>query len=77
MKHETVTGTISSAGFANGHRFVIGRWDRSPVGPLVNVMWGEPDGTRTLLADSDAGAEFITSIYDFDRVEVCPLTPGP
>lgn len=68
-----VRGTISSVGFASGDRFVIGCWSESPVGRLVDVMWATPSGHRTLLTDTGDGATFITSIYDFDTVEVVPL----
>ena len=66
-------GTISSCGFASGDRFVVGAWDASPVGPTVDVMWAAPDGTRTLLAPDQATADFVTSVYGFDRVEVVDL----
>lgn len=69
-----VRGTISSVGFSSGDRFVIGCWAESPVGPLADVMWASADGCRRLLTDSDEGAAFITSIYEFDEVEVAPLT---
>ena len=69
-----VRGTISSAGFASGDRFVIGHWPESPVGPMGDVMWGTPDGRRVLLAPSNAVAEFVTSIYEFDEVRIGPLT---
>ena len=69
-----VRGTISSVGFGSGDRFVIGCWTESPVGALVDVMWATPDGRRRLLTDTDEGAAFITSIYEFDDVEIAPLT---
>ena len=37
-------------------------------------MWLDATGTRTLIAPSDAAAEFITSIYVFDRVTVVALS---
>lgn len=74
MARVTVRGTISSAGFPSGDRFVVGHWPVSPVGPMGDVMWGTPEGKRILLAPSDAVAEFVTSIYDFDEVRVGPLT---
>lgn len=70
---ERVKGTISSAGFASGDRFVVGCWDDAPVGPMLDVMWGRPDGARVLLAQTDAHAQFIASIYDFDEIDVTPL----
>ena len=69
----TVAGTISSATFSGGHRFVIGHWPTSPIGPLSDVMWTDPDDRRTLLVADQAGANFIGSIYAFDDVEVGPI----
>lgn len=69
-----VAGTISSAAFASGDRFVVGHWPQSPIGPMGDVMWADPTGRRTLLAPSAAVAEFVTSIYDFDEVRVEALT---
>lgn len=68
-----VVGTISSVGFAGPHRFVVGCWYETPVGPFGDVMWADPDDKRTLLVDSDRAADFITAIYDFDDVRVGPL----
>jgi hypothetical protein len=68
-----VDGTITAAGFGGGHRFVVGRWPRSPIGPLGDVMWITPDGERVLLVGSRRAADFVTSIYHFDRVEIEPL----
>ncbi|HEV2069965.1 MAG TPA: hypothetical protein VGR26_09240, partial [Acidimicrobiales bacterium] len=67
-------GTIASAGFSSGHRFVVGHWDESPIGPLDDVMWAWPDGTRMLLVDRREAAELITAVYRFDIVEVVALT---
>ena len=72
-RRAVVAGTISSAAFAGGHRFVIGCWATSPVGDLVDVMWTDPDDRRTLVVGDQAGAEFIGSIYEFDEVSVEPL----
>ena len=68
-----VAGTISSAAFASGDRFVVGHWPQSPVGPMGDVMWADPDGRRTLLAPTQTIADFVTSIYDFDEVRVKSL----
>lgn len=68
-----VAGTISSAAFGSGHRFVVGHWPTSPIGPLCDVMWTDPDDRRTLVVGSNAGAEFIGSIYEFDDVSIEPL----
>ena len=69
-------GTISAAGFPTGDRFVIGCWEQSPIGPLVDVMWGTPAGERVLLAPSPDAVEFITSIYEFDDVRVVETLTG-
>ncbi len=66
-------GTISSSGFASGDRFVVGAWETSPIGRTIDVMWAQPDGTRVLLAPDVATADFVTSVYAFDRVDVVDL----
>ena len=73
MNRTAVDGTISSAGFADGHRLVIGRWPRSPIGPLCDVMWATPDDERVLLVPSREAADFVCSIYEFDEIRVAPL----
>ena len=69
-----LSGVIASAGFESGDRFVVGHWPISPVGPITDVMWAAPDGSRTLLAPSERAARFITAVYTFDRVDVVPIT---
>ena len=68
-----IRGSISSAGFAGGNRFVVGHWERSPIGPFGDVMWGTPDGQRILLAGNQKVADFVTSIYNFDDVRIGDL----
>ena len=41
---------------------------------MTDVMWAQPSGERILLADRYATAEFITAIYDFDHVNIGPLS---
>ncbi len=67
-------GVIASSGFASGDRVVIGHWRSSPIGPLSDVMWAAPDGRRTLFVGAARAADYITSIYDFDAVEVGELS---
>jgi hypothetical protein len=67
-----VKGTISSAAFA-GQQFVTGCWFSSPVGPIGDVMWSLPDGTRRLLTSSQNAADLICDIYEFDDVCIAPL----
>ncbi len=69
-----LAGTISNAGFSSGHRFVVGCWEQSPVGPMNDVMWARPDGVRVLLVDRWEAGEFITAVYRFDAVAVMPLS---
>ena len=66
---ETLAGSITSVGFASGHRFVVGHWPESPIGAFADIMWARPDGSRVLLAAEEAAA-FVTSIYPFDEVSV-------
>ena len=65
-----LAGRIGAAGFASGDRVVVGVWESGPLGPMTDVMWARPDGERVLLAPTDEVADFITSAYRFDRVEV-------
>ncbi len=53
---------------------VVGRWEESPLGTFADVMLAEPDGTRVLLAPSQEVAEFVSSTYRFDRVEIGPVS---
>lgn len=74
-KHEqsrfhTLEGTISSVGFESGDRFVIGDWKTSPIGPMVDVMWVKPDGTRVLMAADEQIAAFVGAVYEFDETIV-------
>ena len=66
-------GTIANAGFSSGHRFVVGHWDDSPLGPMDDVMWARPDGVRVLLVGRPEVAELITAVYRFDTVQVVSL----
>jgi hypothetical protein len=66
-------GAIVGFGTASGHRFVIGRWARSPYGPVVDVMHEDPAGRRTLLAPTAALAELVAAAYRFDEVRVVPV----
>jgi hypothetical protein len=63
-------GLIGAAGFTSGDRVVVGHWARSPIGPMSDVMWAEPDGRRVLYAPDERVAAFVTAIYRFDEVVV-------
>ena len=54
---EVFDGEIFGFGTGSGHRFVVGRWTRSPFGPFADVMHEDPDGRRTLLAPTEQVAE--------------------
>jgi hypothetical protein len=68
------TGAIAGVGSRSGVRVVVGSWQTSPLGAFADVMLAEPDGTRVLLAPDDAVAEFVSSTYSFDRVEIGPVS---
>lgn len=72
---ETLRGSITSVGFASGHRFVVGDWQRSPIGPFTDVMWAHPDGHRVLLGEASA-AQYVNSVYPFDEVHEQTITAG-
>ncbi len=63
-------GRVVGVGSSSGVRVVVGTWDRSPFGPFTNVMVQQVDGLRTLLAPSEAVAEWITGTYVLDEVVV-------
>lgn len=68
-----LAGHIASAAFTSGHRFVIGLWDESPLGPMCDVMWAQPGGQRVLLVGRQDVGELISAVYRFDRVDHVPL----
>lgn len=68
------TGNIAGVGSSSGVRVVVGRWDHSPLGTFADVMLAEPDGTRVLLAPSDEVADFVSTTYQFDRVDIGPVS---
>ncbi len=63
-------GEITGFGTSSGRRVVIGHWTTSPFGGFADVMTEAPDGVRTLLAPSDEVAAFVSTTYEFDRVEI-------
>ena len=68
------TGAIAGVGSTSGVRFVVGRWLTSPLGPFADVMVEDAAGHRTLLAPSDAVAQFVTETYEFDEVCLTPVS---
>jgi hypothetical protein len=73
----TFDGVITSVGTQSGHRLVIGRWTRSPFGPLTDVMHEAPEGHRRLLAPTQAVADFVAATYVFDEIVVGPVLAEP
>jgi len=67
-------GRIAGFGTASGTRVVVGLWNRSPLGRFVDVMVEADDGHRTLLAPSQAVADYVSSTYTFDEVRVQPVS---
>jgi len=68
-----LAGHIASAAFTSGHRFVVGLWHHSPLGPMVDVMWAKPGGERVLLVDRPQVGDLISAVYRFDAVEQVPF----
>jgi hypothetical protein len=69
----TFTGHIASFGTRLGVRIVIGCWAESPFGGFTDVMLQTADDERVLLAPDPEVADFVSSTYQFDRVEVGPV----
>lgn len=67
------TGHIAGFGTGAGVRLVVGTWVRSPFGAFADVMVQTPDGERILLAPTRLVADFVSSTYGFDRIEVGPV----
>jgi hypothetical protein len=68
------TGHIAGFGTRAGVRMVVGSWLKSPFGHFADVMIEAADGQRTLLAPSDEIAEFVSTTYTFDDVELGVVT---
>ncbi len=67
-------GAIAGVGSGTGVRIVVGRWDHSPLGTFADVMLAQPDGTRVLLAPDEEVADFVSTTYRFDRIEIGPVS---
>jgi hypothetical protein len=67
-------GHIAGIGTARGVRIVVGHWQRSPYGPVSDVMLESSDGRRLLLAGTRELADFVAATYSFDEVRVVPVT---
>lgn len=67
-------GHIVGLGTTSGTRVVVGMWEHSPLGAFADAMVEDARGHRTLLAPTDEVAEFVSSTYTFDEVQVHPVT---
>ncbi|KAA0096609.1 hypothetical protein CIW49_18170 [Mycolicibacterium sp. P1-18] len=52
---------------------VVGSWLESPFGRFADVMVETADGQRVLLAPSEEVADFVSTTYEFDSVEIGPV----
>lgn len=68
------TGHIAGLGTTSGTRIVVGVWDESPFGAFADVMIESASGHRTLLAPTQAVADFVASTYSFDEVRLEPVS---
>ena len=66
-------GRISSSGFSSGERIVVGDWYESPLGEFTNIMWARPDGKRILMSPSKKHADYVSSLYTFEEVNIVPI----
>lgn len=75
-RYDRFVGCIAGAAFESGDTVVVGAWRHSPYGMFVDVMWVQPDGTRTLLAPTAAIAEYVSDLYSFDAVQCVGISGG-
>jgi hypothetical protein len=74
MPRLTFTGHIAGFGTQAGVRFVVGSWLESPFGRFADVMVESADGERSLLAPNSDVAEFVSTTYAFDTIELGDVT---
>lgn len=67
-------GEITGVGSTSGVRFVVGRWERSPLGAFADVMVETVTGHRVLLAPDPQVADLVAATYVFDEVRLEPVT---
>ena len=70
---DVFAGEICGVGSMLGVRVVIGRWPVSPFGPVADAMVEDAAGRRVFIAQDDALAAYVSSIYSFDDVIVGPV----
>lgn len=74
MQRLAFRGHIAGFGTGTGVRLVVGAWDQSPFGAFADVMVQTSDDERILLAPNAQVAEFVSSTYLFDRIEIGPVS---
>ena len=67
---ERFSGWIAGVGTNSGYRLVVGHWEASPYGQVIDAMVEDPAGRRSLYAPSPELAEFVGGVYRFDEVQV-------
>jgi hypothetical protein len=70
---DVFAGEICGVGSTLGVRVVVGRWPVSPFGPVADAMVEDPAGRRLFIAQDEALAAYVSSIYSFDDVIVGPV----
>lgn len=75
-RRDRFDGFIAGVGSASGRRFVVGLWERSPLGAFADVMVAHPDGRREFLAPNERVAEYVSQTYQFDTVTVTDVEVG-
>jgi len=70
---DVFAGEICGVGSVLGVRVVIGRWPVSPFGPVADAMVEDAAGRRVFIAQNEALAVYVGSIYSFDDIIVGPV----
>lgn len=68
------TGHIAGFGTGAGVRLVVGTWAKSPFGAFTDVMVATADDERILLAPTAQIADFVSSTYNFDHIDIASVT---
>lgn len=71
---ERYEGRIAGVGTTSGTWFVVGSWERTPLGAFADVMVERADGHRILLAPSESIRDVVESTYVFDEVRLEPVS---
>ena len=69
MEMIQIKGFISSIGFSDGNRFVIGHWKESPIGEFGDIMW-ELLMVKNFSGRKRAGCRLCISYLRLDRIQI-------